>query len=127
MTAKDLATLNQFFGEDCRQHPEWKSDDEYTNYIDLELTKDFSGIQWNGAEKTYGMVNAVNIVIREMQKTKPNFKLKGKMLAQGEGIGDVWTLVIGEDGFAHEVKTPPAGEKVECPHCGKFFFYEPKK
>jgi predicted nucleic acid-binding Zn-ribbon protein len=36
-------------------------------------------------------------------------------------------LVIGEDGFAHEVKTPPAGEKVECPHCGKFFFYEPKK
>lgn len=45
LKASELAVLGQLFGEDCRDHPEWGATDLY--YINLELTKDFSGLQWS--------------------------------------------------------------------------------
>lgn len=51
-TAKQMAKLKSFFGEDCRDHPEWGAR-EFTGYIDLRLTDDFAGVEWDDeTEKT---------------------------------------------------------------------------
>lgn len=122
LKASELAELNKFLGEDCRDHPEWNA--KNLSYIDLELTKDFTGLQWNGAEKTYDLVEKTNVLIREMKKVCPNFELTGELLAQGEDVGDVWILAI-ENGVAKE-KTIDLShkKKVKCPHCRNEFFLE---
>lgn len=97
ITAIHLRKLNTILGEDCRDHPEWKATNLY--YINLEVNDDYTGLQWNGAEKTYDMPDLVNVVIDQMQKEFPDFQLEGQLLAQGEKVGDIWTLVI-ENGRA---------------------------
>lgn len=119
LTATQLAELASMLGQDCRQHPEWGTKDLY--YIDLELTKDFSGIKWDGSEKTYGLENLVNVVIHQMRKKWPDFGLSGSLLAQGEEIGDIWQLTIGDDGLAKKVPVALAGRIVTCPHCDERF------
>lgn len=127
VTVRQLVKLKSFFGEDCREHPEW-SPDKYTAYIDLRITEDLEGIEWDDeTEKNSGMVDAVNIIIREMRKEWPDFGLTGSFIAQGEDLDDRWALVIGEDGFAHEEKLVVAGKKVECPHCHRKFIVEEAK
>lgn len=116
-TASQLAELKAMCDEDCREHPEWETTG--LSYIDLELTDDFSGLRWNGAEKTYNLDKIVNVVICEMRKKWPNFGLNGTMLAQGECIEDRWALTIGEDGLAHKMPIAPTGKIVTCPHCGE--------
>lgn len=118
-TASQLAALSAMLGEDCRDHPEWEAPGLY--YIDLELTKDFCGLRWNDAEKTYDMDKLVNVVIRQMRKQWPDFGLTGALMAQGEDVGDIWALRIGDDGFAIKCDVPKAGESVKCPHCGESF------
>jgi hypothetical protein len=125
LTAPALAKLNSMLGEDCRDHPELAAED--LNYIDLELNDDFSGIKWNGAEKTRGMVECVNLIIREMRKQYPNFGLQGAMLAQGEDIKDRWQLTIGPDGLAHKEAVKIAGTCVRCPHCDEEFLLQEAK
>lgn len=128
LTASQLAEVSKFLGEDCRIHPEWEvglsnvGGDLY--YIDLELTEDFSGLRWNGIEKTYSLDKLVNVVIVNMRKLYPSFGLEGFMTAQGDEAGDRWTLVIQEDGLAHHVDTPPAGEPLTCPRCEERFYME---
>jgi len=121
-TAKQLAALNSIFGEDVRDHPEWEEKD--ASYIDLELTDDFSGIRWSGAEKTYGLEKSVNVVIREMRKQWLDFGLTGRLIAQGEDVEDRWALVIGEDGFASKQPLVVNGKVVTCPHCEQRFVLE---
>lgn len=121
-TAAQLAALNEMFGEDCRDHPEWGAKDAY--YIDPELNDDFTGVRWNGAEKSYEMVECVNVVIRQMRQQWPNFGLSGSMAAQGEDVEDRWALTIGEDGFAHKAKIAVTGKVVVCPHCDERFVLE---
>jgi hypothetical protein len=122
-TAKQLAALQSMFGEDCRDHPEW-SDATGLYYVDLELTEDFTGIRWNGAEKTYGLEKIVNVVIREMRKQWPDFALTGTLYAQGEDAEDRWALHVGEDGFASKQALAITGQRVICPHCGGKFILE---
>lgn len=119
LTAKQLAKLNAMCGEDCREHPEWGVNDLY--YIDLELTEDFSGLRWNGAEKTYNLDRLVNVVLSEMRKKWPDFGLIGTLSAQGEDVEDRWALKIGEDGLAHKIKPAVTGKIVTCPHCEERF------
>jgi hypothetical protein len=126
LTASQLAALSSMLGEDCRDHPEWGAG-KNLYYIDLELTKDFGGLKWNGAEKTYELEKLVNVVITQMRKQWPDFGLTGSMAAQGEEISDRWALVIGEDGFAHKQPIAMTGEIVECPHCGEKFALEDAK
>lgn len=102
LTTSQLVKLHTFFGEDSRDHKEWGK--QQFNYIDLELAKDSSGIQWDNSEKTNGMTEAVNFIITEMKKEFPDFGLTGRMLAQGEEVGDIWHLVINENGIAEEVR-----------------------
>ena len=122
LRASELAELNKFLGEDCREHPEWGNTG--LSYIDLELTKDFSGLKWNGSEKTYDLVDKVNLIIEEMQKVYPDFGLTGELLAKGEEVDDVWRLVM-ENNEAHERKIDFSHKrKVTCPHCEEEFFLE---
>lgn len=121
LSAKQLAKVKSFFGEDCREHPEWDCEG---SYIDLRFTDDFSGIEWDDAtEKNYGMVEHVNLIIREMKKDFPDFELEGKLLAQGEEIEDRWVLSI-ENGIAIDKKIELKGTKVTCPHCDEQFIIE---
>lgn len=119
LTAGQLATIKAMCGEDCRDHPEWEAEDLY--YMDIELTDDFTGLKWNGAEKTYGLEEIVNVVIKEMRKVWPDFGLSGSLSAQGEDVEDRWSLTIGDDGMAHKVPVVLTGKIVTCPHCaGRF-------
>jgi len=95
-----------------------KPDDRYS-YIDLELTDDFTGIKWNGAEKTYYMATSLNVVLHAIKQRIPDLSLTGSMFAQGEDVGDVWGIEI-RDGVAvrTEVKKPPM---TKCPHCREWF------
>lgn len=121
LNAKQLAKVKSFFGEDCRDHLEWGGEG---SYIDLQLTDDFTGIQWDsGTEKNNGMVSHINVIIREMQKEMPGFGLSGQMIAQGEDPEDRWICKI-ENGFAVEKKVEIKGHKVKCPHCSETFFIE---
>lgn len=121
-TASQLAALKALLGKDCRKHPELNAPG--LCYIDLELTDDFSGLQWNGAEKTYDLDKMVNVVIREMRKKWPGFGLTGSLLAQGEDIEDRWTLAIGADGMAIKAPVVVSGAIIKCPGCGHRFELE---
>jgi len=124
LTASQLARLKTFFGEDCREHPEWKEPDLY--YIDLELNDDFTGLRWSGAEKSYGLEEQVSLIVREMRVKWPDFALTGTLSAQGEDAEDRWTLSIGEDGMAKKTKVPIVGERITCPSCEHTFILEGK-
>jgi hypothetical protein len=124
LTGSELAKLKSMLGQDCRNHPEWDAGNGLY-YIDLALLDDFSGLKWDGSEKTYNMDCLVNVVIKEMRKTVPDFSLTGKLVAQGEDIDDRWELLIGEDGLAIRKNTPPSGAAIICPHCeGKVYVDE---
>ncbi len=121
-TAPQLAALKAMMGEDCRDHPDWNATGLY--YIDLELNEDFTGIKWNGTEKTYELEKLVNVVLRVMREKWPAFGLVGTLSAQGEDVEDRWALTIGEDGLAHKVKVALTGKIVTCPHCEERFALE---
>lgn len=115
-TPEQLTKLKSFFGEDCRDRPEWESD---TTYIDLIFNKDFTGIRWDDeTEKNNGMVEHVNLIIDEMKKEFPGFGLNGEFLAQGEDMNDRWKLKI-VDGEAVKIDIAPNRNELQCPHCGK--------
>lgn len=118
LTSKQLGKLKSFLGEDCREHPEWGGRD--LTYIDLELLEDFSGIKWDGSEKTYDLVDKVNLIIKQMRKDYPEFGLEGKLAAQGEDSDDRWFLLI-QDGKAVKEDIPLATDEIICPDCGHLF------
>lgn len=98
LTGFQILRLKSFLGEDCRDHPEWGRTD--LTYIDLRITKDGTGIEWDGSEKTYDLVEKINLIIEEMNKDFP-FELVGNLLAQGEENDDNWIISI-ENGKAIE-------------------------
>lgn len=120
-TVAALSKLNRFLGEDCRDHPEWGA--KHLTYIDLKLTSDFSGIEWDGSEKTYDLCEKINLVIDKMREEYPNFGLEGELLAQGEDFEDRWMLKI-KNGKAIRVDVTIIGQKCECPSCGYQFIME---
>jgi len=129
LTASQLAYVNQFLGEDVRQHNAWKEKtDDMLGYIDLRLTDSFDGIQWDGSEKSYYMEKQVAFILKMMRRKYPDFELVGAMYAQGEEVGDVWKLVI-VDGVPTKVPLEVEGDIVECPCCEEEFVvnYPPLK
>lgn len=120
-TAKQLAKVKTFLGEDCREHPEWGATN--LTYINLQLADDFTGLEWNGSEKTYDLTEKVNLIIDKVREVYPDFELTGELMAQGEDIEDRWKLRI-EDGKAVKVKIQIAGRKCECPYCEEEFILE---
>jgi hypothetical protein len=84
--------------------------------VDLEINKYFTGIKWNGMEKTYEMDKMVNTVIRKMTKKYKDFKLVGELIAQGEEYEDKWKLVM-INNVANIVKIQIISKTIQCPHC----------
>jgi hypothetical protein len=99
LNSSSLGLINTFLGQDCRDHPEWGIND--LTYINLEFLDDFSGLRWNGKSETYGMVDAVNLIVENMRKNYvERFRLCGELLAKGESSEDRWELLINSNGMA---------------------------
>ena len=108
----ELARLKSILGEDCRDHPEWEiaydripcwdTSTQYADlsHMDLGLNEGFDGIEWNRSEKTYDLVDKVNLITSLMREVIPDFQLTGLLEAQGEELNDKWKLVVCEDGWA---------------------------
>lgn len=102
MTEEMLGKLESYFGEDTREHKEWKVPlESYGSpcfyYIDIKTNKTRNGIEWDGSEKTYGMTQMVQFLLDEMRTDYPQFGLIGVMEAQGEEVGDHWFIVADGD------------------------------
>lgn len=121
LKASELAEVKTFLGEDCRNHPEWES--LHLTHIDLELLDDFTGLKWDGSEKTYDLVEKVNLIIKRMRKKYRDFSLYGEMSAQGEDFKDRWILRI-VDGEAKRIEIKLNGDVITCPHCEEEFLLE---
>ena len=120
VTGKELAKLNTILGEDVREHPEWDAPEKYMSYISLEINDDFSGIKWDGSEKSGEMAASINLAVNEMKKEFPDFELTGKMEGQGEEVGDHFFIVF-KNGVAVEEKISLSGGTVTCPSCNHAF------
>lgn len=129
LTASQLAYLTTLLDKDGRglmseeDLVTYRNNKEFWVWTDLKITDDFSGVEWNGAEKTYNLEGAVNFITRKMREKYPDFKLTGEMTAQGEDFDDIWRLVM-EDGIAKRENVVLTGTKVECPACGYHFRVE---
>lgn len=124
VTGSQLAFLRSLFWKSDRDEPGmWAehSPDTDGGYIQFEITKDFTGIQWDGSEKFYDAVGAVNVIVGEMRKMWPDFGLSGHLDAQGENFEDRWQLVIDEDGRAFRRENPRTGQIGTCPRCDHTF------
>ncbi len=122
LTGPLIAHLESILGEDVRDHPEWGMVDSF-NHIDLEILEDYSGIRWNGTEKTRGMPDIIKFVIERMKIVMPDFGLIGELSAQGEDIEDRWVLLVNGDKV--EVKEVViCGSRIICPHCEEVVIVE---
>lgn len=120
LTVPQLAMVKEFLGEDCRHHSDWLQSEGLT-HVDLEFTDNFSGLQWDGSEKSYDMVEKVNMIIVNMREKYKGFRLTGEMFAQGEEMDDRWVLRFNEYGMAYKEKRIDAAGPITCPHCAGVF------
>lgn len=120
LTASEIAKVNKFLDEDCRDHPEWKNS-KNLYYVNLKFNEDYSGLEWDGSEKVDDLTNYINLIIDNIDIK--DFGFKGKILAQGEDIDDRYEIII-KDGRAFHKDIKPSGEKTTCPHCEKDFYLE---
>lgn len=119
LTGSELAKVKKWLREDIRDHEMRTAVPGY--YVDLELLDDFSGLKWNGSEKSGEMHYIVNFLIDEVRSDGvPDFGLSGTMDAQGEEVGDVWRLEFDEEGVAHRREITVLSGSV-CPECGHEF------
>ena len=120
--ASELAFLNKVLGEDwrdCEQLKPHVPENAQFFYIDLELTKDFNGVQWNNSEKTYDMTGQLNTLVKYMRTYGFSaFGFRGEIQAQGEDVGDIWKIVAQEDGYVKRVDVVFRGTIGICPDCG---------
>lgn len=59
----------------------------------MEITEDFSGLRWNGSEKTNYVEDMLNYITEYMHKAGySDFELTGKMECQGEEVGDYYFI-----------------------------------
>lgn len=95
-TREQEGYLNSILSQDCRKHPEWNTFD--LTWVDLEIDYDKLsnpvGIKWDDSEKTYDIVEKVNLILELMRKKWPDFNLEGEMIAQGQACDDRWVLYM---------------------------------
>lgn len=130
LKTSQLKYLKQFLNTDKRQHPEWEQNEYFNKLhytIDMELTEDFDGIRWTGAEKSCEVPAQINYIISQMKKECPDFKLKGKFIVVDPADDNRWEIHINEKGWAEESKTASKGEKIICPQCGTEFYHNETK
>ena len=91
--------------------------------IDLEITKEFTGIEWNGSEKCYNMEPSIQYIIDRMKETYPNFSLSGTLYAQGEDFKDRYELKVIDNKVVRKDYVFK-GKKIICPECELEFYNE---
>lgn len=89
--------------------------------FDVEITEDFSGLRWDGSEKTENMVKNINVLIGYVTEKYPDFSLTGELRAEGEESDDRWILRM-EDNKAVKIYIENTPDPIFCPHCGQDFF-----
>ena len=97
-TDKEHNLLEEILGADARERRDWKKfGSGILTHIDLCLSRDRSGIMWDGSEKTYDLPQKVSLLIRIMRSEFPNFGLFGTMNAKGERNDDEWSFSVEDD------------------------------
>lgn len=98
-------------------------DGDFRHYVDLRLTKDLSGIEWDSdTEKNSGMLTAIKVLqhaINAQFPTEPEVFFEGTMTAQGEDPSDVWGIEAHE-GTIKRIRMQKPKETL-CPHCRNWF------
>jgi hypothetical protein len=124
ITVKELRFVQRFLGKDFREMSnELKSllpKDSYLTYIDLELTDDLAGVQWDrGTEKSHDLIDALNLIQRACIAEFGGSKVfaSGKFLCQGEDIEDRYFILLDEYGFAYR-EDISVECLITCPDCG---------
>lgn len=116
-----LRELKKYLGQDMRDLDPAYAKQYDVSYIDLELNDEYAGLQWTGAEKTYGMVAAVNWLIERVRSVvDPDFCLTGELVAHGEDPEDRWILAM-DNGLAVKRPIQDGKTRVSCPECGHCF------
>lgn len=122
-TVKEISYIKSMFWLEG-DYSGWDISKGKPHYIQFKLTDGLDGIEWDGSEKFYQTVEAVNFIIANTKSKYPEFGLSGDLLAQGEELDDRWILKINDEGWAEKHKIPVTGKKIECPHCRNWFLSE---
>jgi hypothetical protein len=104
ITSDMLKYLKEMLDIDLRSNPLFL-DDKYKveekhlglTWVDLSVTEDEKGIEWNESEKTYDLDKKIDNLILCMKKIYPSFGLTGILRAQGEKSDDMWSIIVNED------------------------------
>lgn len=118
-TIQEILDTDEIFDLANKYGYAFRANEKYNDYISVVINDDYTGLCWNGAEKTRNMVGALNVIMYAIRSKIPDLNFCGEMLASGEEAFDVWGIRI-VDEFAERFEV--FGEqKVECPHCKRHF------
>lgn len=125
VTYEEMMYLNQFFGQDAREHPEWIQR-RGVNYVDLILSKDPRFIMVDPeAEKVNEVELQLEMILCNMRDKFPNFKIvAGFLLGQGEEAFDRYKIRVNENQEVVVDWIIQNDGTVSCPHCKKEFRLE---
>jgi hypothetical protein len=101
LTEPEIKKINEIFEFDPRAGNHSQNSPYEFDYIDLELNESKTAIRWNGMEKSYGMIEQIEYLIKEVTKFSPDLVLNGTMSAEGEDEEDRWELIV-EDNIIRE-------------------------
>jgi len=107
--------LAKFLGKDIRELNPRPSVDFY--HIDLKIDEHYQGLEWDGSEKTYGMMEALAFLASECGF---EYVSGDRFVCQGERIEDRYYIEIDNLGLPQKINLEVKGI-VECPSCGEKF------
>ncbi len=90
LPAETVAAINEFC---TTRHDPGYTEEQPSIWCDWEVQPDGASIGWNGTEKSYMMDKWLPILIRDFIEPTGSV-VNGAMEAQGEDMGDRWTLVV---------------------------------
>ena len=119
----DHEWLGAVAAESAYPHQPENGDGDFRHYVDLRLTKDLSGIEWDSdTEKNSGMVTALKVLQHAINALFPDDEpvfFEGTMTAQGEDPSDVWGIEAAGGTIRRiEMKRP---HETCCPRCQTWF------
>jgi len=125
LTGRELASINKVLNNSNEMDQDMRKFEHrhMISYIDLQLTDDFQGVEWNGAEKTYCMHEMIGFVSLKLEQLSPPCSFVGELLCQGEDVEDRYILKVTGD-KVKKIKIELSGIKCECPDCGAIFRQE---
>lgn len=109
--------LNEYLGKDKRDVTIPGGADKLPFYFfNVELNVGMTALQWDGSEKTNGMLEMLNF-LRQMAGLE--FGEGDNMVCQGEEGPDRYLLVVENNWIVK--KTQLVGRATTCPECGHHF------